>query len=110
MTRVSFWARGESLSENPEKRKAQRQAHRQPVEIYPIFPSYPQYENTLGGVTRDISEGGLGLNAEKPLLPGSLLKVCFKGEDMRKVEAYGKIAWANETVCGISFFSFATHA
>jgi len=98
------------LSDHQEKRKNQRQAHQQPVEIYPIFPSYPQYQMSLGGLTRNISEGGLGLTAEKPLLPGSLLKVCFKGGDMRKVEAYGKIAWANETFCGISLFSFTTNA
>ena len=89
-----------------EKRQHHRMPFQKPVEIFPVFPSYSDdhEDGTMAGVSQDISGGGLCLKTQKPLKVGSYLKLRFDMSRDQMVEAFGKIVWVRDALCGFCFF------
>ena len=94
------------MNPDVEKRQYNRMPFQKPVEIYPVFPSYSvdSEETIFSGLSQDISGGGLCLKTSKPLQVGSYLKLRFDMSRDQIVEAFGKIVWAREALCGFRFF------
>lgn len=90
-----------------EKRRFARVPFEKEVEILSAFPPYPAdfHAPAFSGRSHDISSGGIGFEAERPLKAGSFLKLRFELEKDHRVEAFGKIVWAKENLFGLSFYT-----
>ena len=93
---------------NPEKRQHRRFHFLEPVSVFPVLPSksgniFEVQPQALQAQARDISEGGVKLHLDRPLGPGSLLKLTFEVLQEEEVEVFGKIIWTDREHCGIRF-------
>lgn len=95
------------MNSKAEKRRFSRVSFKKEVEIYPVFPSNTEDfpDLPLTGQAQDISGGGIAFKSDQPLKVGSFLKLRFEMEKNHIIEAFGKIVWAKETFCGLSFDS-----
>jgi len=76
----------------------QRRGVRKPI-IGEMLWSYPadQGENISNGMMIDESESGMGILTLKPVIVGSILRICCKDRDVR----YASVRWSKEEVNGI---------
>ena len=91
-----------------EKRQHQRYEFQQSVRVFPILPSksgniYEVHNEPIEFHARDISEGGLRIQAEHELNPHYLLKLHFEVSKDQPVEVFGKIMWSQEKHHGVRF-------
>jgi hypothetical protein len=91
-----------------ERRRHDRFEFPQPVQIFPVLPSksgniYEVQNHSIEFKARDISEGGLRIEVDRPFDSNFLIKLNFEVLKDQPVEVYGKIIWSENNHCGIRF-------
>ena len=91
-----------------EKRRFRRYDFKKTVKVFPVVPSisgniYEVHTQSMEMLSRDISEGGLKLEASGKIESDSLLKLNFEVVDNQPVEIYGKVIWTQDNHLGIRF-------
>ena len=92
----------------PDKRKHNRIKFDGDVTIHPVMQSKSGniLEVQARGITArggDISEGGIRLELGDTNSPTDILKVNFKVQKFKSVDAYAKLAWKSGTSYGLQF-------
>lgn len=95
-------------SDKNEKRKFQRIKFDGDVTIHPVMQSKSGniLEVQAKGIPakgNDISEGGIRLELGDTNSPTDILKINFKVQKFKTVDAYAKLAWKSGNTCGLQF-------
>lgn len=91
-----------------EKRQHPRVDFQKPVKVFPVLPSksgniYEVQTRPVEFQAYNISEDGLGLEADGDLGDEVILKINFEVERDRPVIVFGKIIWSHERHFGVRF-------
>ncbi len=93
---------------NNEKRKFSRIKFDGDVTIHTVMQSKSgnilEVQSTgIAAKGNDISEGGIRLEIGDTNSPTDILKINFKVQKFKTVEAYAKLAWKSGNTCGLQF-------